>query len=100
VRDPVFEVDLRDRAHRIVFATSSRWAHGPTGSFRAGESCQVRVRFHNYLVPGPYSLSASARGRGGELLEDRPELAELTVFGPRQTRGVADLPHEFDVSRS
>ena len=97
--DPLVEIELRDAAHRTVFATASEWAHGPTGRFAAGESAEVRVRFDNRLTPGGYTLTAAVRRAGGGLIDARSEAARLTVHGPRRTGGIVDLPHDFEVER-
>lgn len=97
LEDPAVEVVLRDSSDRIVFVTSSRWAHGPTGSFGPGRSMVARVRFENYLAPGRYTLSASLARDAGALLDEGGDLAEVIVAGPRTTGGVADLPHEFEI---
>jgi ABC-type polysaccharide/polyol phosphate transport system ATPase subunit len=99
LEDPVVHIALRDAAHRTVFATSSRWSHGPTGRFAAGEVAVARVRFENSLAPGFYRLSTSVERSAGGLLDARPAAAELDVHGPRRSGGVVDLPHEFTVER-
>jgi ABC-type polysaccharide/polyol phosphate transport system ATPase subunit len=97
LQDPVLELTLRDHLHRAVFATSSRWAHGPTGRYGAGDRIVARISFDNLFAPGRYSISASVSDGAGALLDASGELAELNIYGPRSTGGIADLPHEFEI---
>ena len=97
--DPVVDLAVRDGFHRTVFATSSRWANGPTGSFKAGDAAVVRVRFENPLAPGYYSLNPAVTRDAGGLIDARPGAADLDVHGPRRTGSIVDLPHEFTVER-
>ncbi len=99
VEEPVLELALRDSSHRVVFATSSDWAHGPAGRFEDGERMVARVSFENWLATGRYTISASLSSAAGGLFDETAELAELNVFGRRQTGGVADLPHEFEIDQ-
>jgi hypothetical protein len=98
LHDPVLELTLRDSSRRPVFATSSRWAHGPTGSYDAGDAIVARISFENCFAPGRYSLSASVSEGEGGLLDESGELTELNIYGPRSTGGIADLPHEFEIA--
>jgi ABC-type polysaccharide/polyol phosphate transport system ATPase subunit len=97
VDDPVFTVTLRDETHRVVFATSSRWDHGPTGSYGPGERPVVQVRFENWLSPGRYSVSCSIARGPGAMLAVAEEIAVAAVHGTRDTGGVVDLPHQLEV---
>ena len=97
VDDPVFTVTLRDETHRVVFATSSQWDRGPTGAYGRGERAVVRVRFENWLSPGRYTVSSSVTRAGGQTLAAREAIATMMVYGTRDTGGVVDLPHEFEV---
>ncbi len=97
LEDPQFTIELRDERGRVVFATSSQWGHHPTGRYLAGQRAIARVRFQNWLAPGRYALSASiSRGAGKKLCES-DDIASLMVYGTRNTGGVVDLPHEFEV---
>jgi hypothetical protein len=97
IENPVLELALRDGSHRVVFATGSGWAHGPSGRYQEGETLVARVSFDNWLAPGRYAIAASLSSASGGLLDETAELAELNVYGPRTTGGMADLPHEFQI---
>ena len=100
VDDPLITLTLRDESHRVVFATSSNWDHGPTGRYLPGQSVVARVRFENWLAPGRYTVSSSiSQGRGAKL-SVREEIATLMVYGTRETGGIVDLPHDFEVDRA
>jgi ABC-type polysaccharide/polyol phosphate transport system ATPase subunit len=99
--DPVFAVSLRNQAGITVFATSTYWKGGPTGSFRRGETVRVRIPFDNRLAPSGYRATPSiARpGPGADALDIREDLGTVVVHGPRFTGGTADLDHEIIVER-
>ena len=99
--DPVFAVNLINEPRHTVFATTSDWSHGPTGSFKAGETAVFRVRFENWLAPMRYSVTPSVArmGTGADTLDLREDLATLMVHGTRVTGGIADVPHTFEVLR-
>jgi ABC-type polysaccharide/polyol phosphate transport system ATPase subunit len=101
LEDPVFAINLLNEPRHTVFATTSEWSSGPTGSFGAGDSAFVRVRFENWLTPQRYTVTPSiARaGSGAEALDLREDLASLLVHGTRRTGGIADVPHTFSVER-
>jgi ABC-type polysaccharide/polyol phosphate transport system ATPase subunit len=101
VADPIFGITLRNDAGHTVFATTTALDHGPTGTFRAGESTVVRMRFENWLTASRYSLtpSVAANGRGDNAIDLREDLATLLVHGGHYTGGVASFPHGFEVRR-
>ena len=98
--DPTFTLQLRDESHRVVFATSSQWDHGPTGRYLPGQRAVVRVRFENWLAPGRYAASSSVSRGPGAMLGMRDDMATLAVYGTRNTGGVVDLPHDFEVQEA
>ena len=102
LEDPVFGAALRNAAHHTIFATSSKWQVGPSGSFRPGEVVTVRIALDMWLAPSRYSVTPSiARpGAGLDVLDLRDDLASLIVHGPHVTGGAADVPHEFGIERS
>jgi ABC-type polysaccharide/polyol phosphate transport system ATPase subunit len=97
--DPIFGVTLRNDVGHTVFATTTALDHGPTGSFGAGESTVVRMRFENWLTASRYSLTPSVamNGRGDNAVDLREDLATLLVHGGHFTGGVATFPHGFEV---
>jgi ABC-type polysaccharide/polyol phosphate transport system ATPase subunit len=99
--DPIFGVTLRNDVGHTVFATTTALDHGPTGSFAAGETAIVRMRFENWLTPSRYSLTPSValNGRGDNAIDLREDLATLLVHGGHFTGGVANFPHGFEVQR-
>jgi ABC-type polysaccharide/polyol phosphate transport system ATPase subunit len=101
LEEPVFAFYLRNEPRHTVFATSSDWRLDSVGSFAAGETARVRVRFANWLAPNRYTLTPSVAraGGGADVLDLREDLAALRVHGTRVTGGLADVPHEFAVER-
>jgi ABC-type polysaccharide/polyol phosphate transport system ATPase subunit len=97
IENPVVELEVRDSSHRVVFATGSRWAHGPSGSYDQGERLVARVSFDNWLAPGRYTVAARLSSAVGGMLDETGTVTELTIHGPRNTGGVADLPHDFEI---
>jgi ABC-type polysaccharide/polyol phosphate transport system ATPase subunit len=97
VEDLEFVVSVRDESHRPAFRASSRWGNVRNHRFPAGSSGLVRLRFHNWLGAGRYRLSATVLGRDGGWLGERSDVAAATVYGPRVSGAVADLPHSFEV---
>ena len=102
VEDPIFAFHLRNEPRHTVFATSSDWQAERFGSFAAGETAHVRVRFDNWLAPNRYTMSPSVAraGAGADVLDLREDLAALVVHGTRVTGGIADVPHDFSVGRT
>lgn len=101
IDDPIFGFTLRNDVGATIFATTTDLTHGPTGSFRAGETVTVRMDFQNLLVPSPYRLTPSiARaGIGADALDLRADMAQVVVHGGHFTGGVVNVPHEFQVER-
>src|SRR5205085_6811090 len=91
--DPIFGATLRNDVGATVFATTTAHGHGPTGSFAAGETAIVRLRFDNWLAASRYTVTPSiARdGLGADALDLREDLASLLVHGGPWTGGVANL---------
>jgi ABC-type polysaccharide/polyol phosphate transport system ATPase subunit len=102
IEDPIFAINLLNEPRHTVFATSTDWRMGPTGSFDTGENVTLRVRFDNWLAPMRYTVTPSvARAGGGkDALDLREDLATLVVHGTRVTGGIADVPHTFAFDRS
>jgi ABC-type polysaccharide/polyol phosphate transport system ATPase subunit len=101
LEDPIFAVELRNDAGYLVFATNTVLEHGSTGSFAAGESTVVRMRFENWLTAGRYTLTPSVarNGRGDDAIDMRENAASLIVHGDRSSGGVARFPHGFELER-
>jgi ABC-type polysaccharide/polyol phosphate transport system ATPase subunit len=102
VEEPIFAFHLRNEPRHTVFAASSDWRAERFGSFDAGETAQVRVRFENWLAPQRYTMSPSVAraGPGADVLDLREDLAAVMVHGTRVTGGIADVPHDFKVERA
>ncbi|MHB1536956.1 MAG: ABC transporter ATP-binding protein [Solirubrobacteraceae bacterium] len=101
LEDPIFGVTLRNDVGHTVFATTTAFGHPPTGSFSAGSTAIVRVRFDNWFTPGRYSVTPSLarNGRGDNAIELREDVAELLVHGGHFTGATTHFPHEFEVQR-
>jgi hypothetical protein len=102
IEDPIFAFNVINEPRHTVFATSTDWRAGPTGSFAAGERVTVRVRFENWLAPMRYTVTPSVAraGSGRDALDLREDLAALMVHGTRVTGGIADVPHTYSIERS
>jgi ABC-type polysaccharide/polyol phosphate transport system ATPase subunit len=102
IEDPIFAFNVINEPRHTVFATSSDWSTGPTGSFAAGDRVTVRVRFENWLAPMRYTVTPSVArpGAGKDALDLREDLAALMVHGSRVTGGIADVPHAYSFERS
>ncbi len=102
VEDPIFGFTLRNDVGATIFAVTTDLTHGPTGSFRAGETVVVRMEFQNLLVPSEYRLTPSiARaGLGADALDLRADMATVVVHGGHFTGGVVDMPHDFEIERA
>ena len=101
LEDPIFAVALRNEAGHTVFATTTALEHGPTGSFSAGESTIVRLRFENWLTRGRYNLTPSVarNGPGDDILDAHEDVVSLVVYGDQSGAGIARLPHGFELER-
>jgi len=100
--EPIFAFHLRNEPRHTVFATSTLWRGERVGSFAAGETVIVRVRFENWLAPNRYTVSPSiARaGTGEDVVDLREDLASVVVHGSRVTGGIADVPHTLQLERT
>ena len=101
VEEPIFAFHLRNEPRHTVFVASSDWRPERFGSFAAGETAQIRVRFENWLAPNRYTVSPSVAraGPGADVLDLREDLGAIVVHGTRVTGGIADVPHDFQVER-
>ena len=101
IENPIFGFTLRNDVGATIFATTTDLEHGPTGTFRAGETVVVRLAFQNVLVRSPYRLTPSVAraGIGADALDLRADIAEIVVHGGHFTGGVVNVPHEFTFER-
>jgi ABC-type polysaccharide/polyol phosphate transport system ATPase subunit len=101
VEDPIFGFTLRNDVGATIFAVTTDMTHGPTGSFRAGDTVVVRMEFQNLLVPSEYRLTPSiARaGFGADAIDLRADIARVIVHGGLFTGGVVNVPHDFEIER-
>jgi ABC-type polysaccharide/polyol phosphate transport system ATPase subunit len=99
--EPIIGLALRNMVGHTIFATRSDYSGVTIGSYAAGDVATVRVTFDNWIAPSIYRLSPSiARaGSGGEALDLREDVAQLTVHGTVETGGVVDLPYEIKIER-
>ncbi len=102
IEDPIFAFNVINEPRHTVFATSTDWNTGPTGSFATGDRVTVRVRFENWLAPMRYTVTPSVArpGSGSDALDVREDLAALMVHGTRVTGGIADVPHSYSFERT
>ncbi len=100
--EPVFGFHVRNEPRHTVFTTSTAWDPEPAGSFAAGETARVFVRFENWFAPQRYTVSPSVAqpGTGDDLIDMREDLAAVVVHGTRRTGGLVDVPHELRVERA
>lgn len=101
IDEPVFGFHVRNEPRHTVFTTSSAWDPNPVGSFAAGQTARVLVRFENWFAPQRYTVSPSVSqpGTGDDLIDLREDLAAVVVHGTRRTGGLVDVPHELRVER-
>src|SRR5665213_1133320 len=101
LEEPIFGATLRNDVGATVFASTTAFDEVSTGTFSAGETIVVRLRFEMWFTPTSYTLTPSiARaGMGADAIDLRADLATIIVHGGHFTTGVVDLPHEFQVER-
>ena len=99
--NPIFSIALRNELGNTAFATGTQLEDELTGTFHAGDSATVRVRFDNWLAPGRYHLTAAVTrdGLGADAYDMREDVSSLIVSASRSGGGIADLPHTIDVAR-
>ena len=100
--NPVFGVSLRNEAGQTVFATTTQWSVPETGVFEAGESVTVRVRLDAWFSPSRYRVSPSVarQGSGADTLDLREDMASVIVHSTRDSGGMLDPPHRFEIERA
>jgi ABC-type polysaccharide/polyol phosphate transport system ATPase subunit len=100
--DPVFGVSLRNEAGQTVFATTTQWSMPETGVFEAGESVTVRVQLDAWFSPSRYRVSPSVarQGSGADTLDLREDMASVIVHSTRDSGGMLDPPHRFEIERA
>lgn len=100
VEDPVFGATLRNAWLLTVFATTTAIQFGPTGPFAAGRVAVIRLRFETWLADGEYTLTPSVAMDGDPpvAVDLREDAASLVIRGGPYTGGVAQLPHEFEIT--
>jgi ABC-2 type transport system ATP-binding protein len=101
VEDPVFGLSLRNEVGHTVFATTSQWAHPRTGRFGPDETAKVRVRLDAWFAPGRYRVTPSVArsGTGADTLDLREDMASFILHSTRESGGVLDPPHSFEIER-
>jgi hypothetical protein len=100
VVDPVFSIALFDEVGHVAFVAHSHLDHGPSGQFHKDEKALVTIEFENWLAPGRYHLTASVgEDPGARLYDKREDFGILIVYSTKDTGGVVDLPHSFQIAR-
>ncbi len=99
IDEPIFGFALRNAMGHTVFATTSEWQDDSVGTFYGGQGVIVRVSFDVWLAPGLYNLTPSVArpGSGANALDLREDLVQFYIHAVRQTGGVVDLPHTYEV---
>ncbi len=100
--DPIFAMAMRNDRGQVAFAASTQLTHGPTGTFRGGQTAIVKICFESWLGPGRYRLLASV-ARGGATVDPydaREEISSVLIWASHSGGGAVDLPHSFDISHS
>jgi ABC-type polysaccharide/polyol phosphate transport system ATPase subunit len=100
VENPVLGVAFRNELRQSVFVATTLM-HGPTGRFAAGERATFRFAFENRLAPGLYTLSPSIVVWDPEYrrIDEKEDVAALTVDSPVYSGGGVDIPTELEVTR-
>jgi ABC-type polysaccharide/polyol phosphate transport system ATPase subunit len=99
LRDPTFNVELRNEAHLPLFVASSQYHDDLPEVLEAGRRYVVRLSFQCLLGPGRYSCTpVLLRGAGAaDIVDLRPEFGSIMIHAVDATGGLAMLPHEFSV---
>jgi ABC-type polysaccharide/polyol phosphate transport system ATPase subunit len=102
LEEPVFGVALRNQHGHTVFASRTDYRGTPTGRYDAGDVATLRLTVENWFAPSTYRLTPSlARaGAGTNALDQREDIASLTIHGTGNAGGVFDAPHRTEISRS
>ncbi|HVG73828.1 MAG TPA: ABC transporter ATP-binding protein [Thermoleophilaceae bacterium] len=102
VEHPVFGVLLRNEAGQTVVATTTAWSQRETGVFDAGETATVRLQLDAWFGPGRYSITPSVarQGLGADTLDLRENMATVILHSTRDSGGLIDPPHRFDIERA
>jgi ABC-type polysaccharide/polyol phosphate transport system ATPase subunit len=101
IENPIFAIVLLNETGHPVFATNTDAQRIVTGSFGAGTTAKVRLRFENWLAPGRYRLTASvARAGFGADVFDAHMSNSIIVLSDRAGGGIADLPHTLEIEHS
>jgi hypothetical protein len=98
VKSPIFAVTLQKENGHVAFSTSSDLQRVATGTFAAGSTASIRLRFENWLAPGRYRLFATVAREGfGADVFDAHITNSVIVLADRPGGGVADLPHTIEI---
>jgi len=97
LKEPVLSIAVLDEARNLVFST---YEDRP-GTFAAGSTVVVRLRFENWLAAGRYTFTAGVArsGPGADMIDIRKDITSVVVHTTRPAGGAVNLPHEFSVSR-
>jgi ABC-type multidrug transport system ATPase subunit len=98
--NPIFAIALLSEAGHTSFATNTDARRIPTGSYTAGSTASIRLRFDNWLAPGRYRLVARVirAGPGADVLDEH-SANTILVLPDRPGGGMTDLPHSFELTR-
>jgi ABC-type polysaccharide/polyol phosphate transport system ATPase subunit len=99
--DPIFAIALQNERGGTAFAASTQLGHEHTGTFAAGTTAVVKLKFENWLAPGRYRLLASVAREGASVdaYDARQDISSLIVHAARSGGGAVDLPHTFEIDR-
>jgi len=89
--DPMVGILVRTRIGMDVFGTNTRLENISLGPCRAGDTLEVEFRFHCWLAPQEYTLTAAAQHGDGSSHDWLDDALAFTVTASRQMAGVANL---------
>jgi ABC-2 type transport system ATP-binding protein len=102
IENPAFGVSLRNEAGQTVVATTTAWTRPETGVFDSGETATVRLQLDAWFGPGRYHVTPSVtrQGLGADTLDLREDMATVILHSTRDSGGLIDPPHRFDIERA
>ncbi len=102
VDDPIFGFSLRNSRGYTVIAAHSERTDPRTGTFRAGEEVEFRIRFDNHFSADRYfaTPAVARRGQGVAWLDRREDFATVVVTSTTPTDAVVDPPFEVTLTRA
>jgi ABC-type polysaccharide/polyol phosphate transport system ATPase subunit len=101
MEDPSVGIAIETDDRRMVFGANSIWTTERTGTYEAGDTATLTIRFTNTFAAGRFYVSPAIAKRGAalELADHRVRFRSFVSTATAVTGGLVDLEYDLELAR-